>query len=65
VARLCLDWTERRNHLGGYLGAKLTEMMLERGYVVPGPSRRTIAVTSIGARFFCDELGIEREALAR
>lgn len=61
--RLCLDWTERRNHLGGYLGAKLTEMMLDRGYLVPGSKRRTITVTSAGARFFCDELGIEADAL--
>ena len=61
LARLCLDWTERRNHLGGYLGAKLTEMMLDRGYLVPGSKRRTITMTPAGARFFSDELGIQSD----
>jgi DNA-binding transcriptional ArsR family regulator len=65
LARLCLDWTERRNHLGGYLGAKLTEMMLDRGYLVPGSKRRTITVTSAGARFFCDELSIEPDTIVQ
>jgi DNA-binding transcriptional ArsR family regulator len=57
-ARLCLDWTERRHHLGGYFGATLTQMMLARGYLLPGPKRRSLLVTSAGSRFFCDELGI-------
>ncbi|WP_379063625.1 ArsR/SmtB family transcription factor [Mesorhizobium sp. UC22_110] len=57
-ARLCLDWTERRHHLGGYLGARLTEMMLTQGYLLAGPKRRSLLVTSAGTRFFCDELGI-------
>jgi DNA-binding transcriptional ArsR family regulator len=64
LARLCLDWTERRHHLGGYLGSKLTELLLERGYVAPGSKRRTITVTSIGVRFFRDELGIESDTAA-
>ncbi len=59
LVRLCLDWTERRHHLGGYLGAKLAELMLERGYVAPGARRRSLLVTAAGARFFCDELGID------
>ncbi|CAM5495383.1 hypothetical protein MAUB1S_08294 [Mycolicibacterium aubagnense] len=57
-ARLCLDWTERRHHIGGYLGARLTEMMLARGYLLAGTKRRSLMVTSAGIRFFCEELGI-------
>jgi hypothetical protein len=64
LARLCLDWTERRNHLGGYLGAKLAAMMLERGYVVRGTKRRILTVTSTGKRFFRDELEIDVDACA-
>lgn len=56
--KLCLDWTERRNHLGGHLGALLAELMLERGYVVPGSKRRLLLVTPAGARFFLVELGM-------
>jgi DNA-binding transcriptional ArsR family regulator len=61
LVRLCLDWTERRNHLGGQLGAKLAGLMLEKGYVAPGAKHRSLLVTSAGARFFCGELGIEIE----
>jgi len=30
VCRACLDWSERRNHLGGALGAAMLEKMVER-----------------------------------
>ncbi len=63
LARLCLDWTERRHHLGGYLGARLTDMMLGRGYLRRGEKRRSLMVTPAGARFFCDELGISMDGL--
>lgn len=63
LARLCLDWTERRHHLGGYLGARLTGMMLGRGYLRRGEKRRSLMVTPAGARFFCDELGISMDGL--
>ena len=61
LVRLCLDWTERRNHLGGFLGAKLAELMLERGYVAPGAKHRSLLVTLAGTRFFRDEFGIAIE----
>jgi DNA-binding transcriptional ArsR family regulator len=61
LVRLCLDWTERRNHLGGHLGATLAGLMRERGYLAAGPKRRSPLVTATGARFFCEELGVEVE----
>jgi DNA-binding transcriptional ArsR family regulator len=61
LVRLCLDWTERRNHLGGQLGAKLAGLMLERGYVARGAKHRSLLVTTAGARFLHGELGIEIE----
>lgn len=30
ICRLCLDWSERRAHLGGALGAALLDLMVER-----------------------------------
>ena len=58
LARLCLDWTERRHHLGGYLGATIAQLMVELGYVARG-TQRSLIVTTLGRRFFCEELGIK------
>lgn len=59
LVRLCLDWTERRHHLGGHLGASLAEAMMEQGYVERGARQRALLVTSTGGRFFRDELAID------
>lgn len=39
VCRACLDWSERRHHLGGALGAAVLQAMTGRGWIVPGPGR--------------------------
>jgi DNA-binding transcriptional ArsR family regulator len=44
----CLDWTERRAHLGGALGAALTAVLLERGWYVRGPVPRAVTLTDAG-----------------
>ena len=44
----CLDWTERRAHLGGALGAALTARMLQLGWIERGASRRSVRVTPAG-----------------
>ena len=59
LVKLCLDWTERRYHLGGHLGASLAHVLMDRGYVVRGPRRRSVIVTAAGRRFFRDELTID------
>ncbi len=37
----CLDWTERRQHLGGALGRAVTASLSEQGFVdrTPGPGK--------------------------
>jgi DNA-binding transcriptional ArsR family regulator len=37
----CLDWTERREHLGGALGAAILEAMVTAGIIRRQPSTRT------------------------
>ncbi|MHA6533007.1 ArsR/SmtB family transcription factor [Paenibacillus sp. BAC0078] len=44
----CLDWSERRYHLGGALGAALLQLLLERHWVSRLPQTRAIAVTTEG-----------------
>jgi histidine ammonia-lyase len=47
-AGACLDWTERRPHVNGALGAALTGRLLALGWVEPGPRHRAVRVTPAG-----------------
>lgn len=57
--RLCLDWTERRHHLGGRFGAAFARMMVDRGYLTCGPPRRAVDLTAAGRAFLDRELALE------
>ena len=50
-ATACLDWTERRPHLGGALGAVVLEALRARGYVRRRPRGREVKVTKPLARW--------------
>ncbi|MFD3939113.1 ArsR/SmtB family transcription factor [Streptomyces sp. NPDC058611] len=59
VASSCLDWTERRRHLGGVAGARLCARALGEQWVVrPAGGGRALEVTGAGGRAFGDLLGI-------
>ena len=47
-ARQCLDWSERRPHLGGVLGAALAERFLKRGWIARERKGRRVWVTKNG-----------------
>jgi DNA-binding transcriptional ArsR family regulator len=53
----CLDWTERRPHLNGALGAALTDRMIELGWFERGPTRRALVVTEAGLTGLADSFG--------
>lgn len=57
--RLCLDWTERRHHLGGHFGAALARALIEAGYLRRRPGERAVDVTPRGAAFLRRELAID------
>lgn len=44
----CLDWTERRNHLGGPLGVLLTEHLLAGGWLARREEKRALRITTKG-----------------
>lgn len=44
----CLDWSERRAHLGGALGAALLTFMLARKWMVRGSGNRALRITEHG-----------------
>ncbi|MEV6732594.1 MULTISPECIES: winged helix-turn-helix domain-containing protein [unclassified Streptomyces] len=63
LASSCLDWTERRRHLGGLAGARLCARALGEEWVVrPEAGGRGLEVTEAGERAFGDLLGIGPEA---
>ncbi|MFJ4794041.1 ArsR/SmtB family transcription factor [Kitasatospora purpeofusca] len=59
VVRTCLDWTERRNHLGGAFGALLCRTALDRSWVERIGSGRALRVTPDGERALRELLGVE------
>ena len=44
----CLDWTERRPHLNGALGAAITTRLMELGWIERGDRRRAVRITPAG-----------------
>ncbi|MEV7280270.1 winged helix-turn-helix domain-containing protein [Streptomyces sp. NPDC093111] len=63
VARGCLDWTERRQHLAGLAGAALCGHAMDAGWCVRIGSERAVKVTPEGERALYERLGIEAAAL--
>ncbi len=55
----CLDWSERRPHLAGALGAGLLEAALKRKWVTRDLDSRVLSVTSAGKRELRERFGIE------
>ena len=47
-ARRCLDWSERRDHLAGALGAAVFATWTERGWIVRQADSRAVRLTSVG-----------------
>lgn len=47
--RDCLDWSERRPHLAGALGAALLTSLLDRGWLVRRRTPRAVRLTRTGA----------------
>lgn len=57
LVRSCLDFTERRPHLGGALGATLCDELLRRGWIVRSRDHRVIDLTAEGSRSLGGLLG--------
>jgi DNA-binding transcriptional ArsR family regulator len=54
----CLDWSERRPHIGGAVGAALLHIALKKKWVAPDRETRAIRVTALGRRELAARLGV-------
>jgi DNA-binding transcriptional ArsR family regulator len=59
VCRLCLDWTERRPHIAGVIGAALTRRCFELGWMERMEQSQAVVVTPRGRRGFQKTFGID------
>lgn len=55
----CLDWSERRPHLGGALGAALLKVAMQRKWIDRNLDSRALSVTRNGRRALHDLFGLK------
>lgn len=58
MVRSCIDWTERRPHLAGALGAAVVDRFFDAGWIRRRRDDRAVTVTPLGQRRLREELGV-------
>jgi hypothetical protein len=56
--RQCLDWSERRYHLAGGVGAALAQRIFELGWIQRMPKSRAVLVTEYGREELLKHFGL-------
>lgn len=65
MSRCCVDWTERRPHIAGSLGAALLGAYEREGWLVRAPDSRRLDVTPRGRESFSRLFDLEAAFFAR
>tara|TARA_B100000513_G_scaffold41259_1_gene15632 strand:- start:845 stop:1546 length:702 start_codon:yes stop_codon:yes gene_type:complete len=60
--RPCLDWSERRHHIAGAVGAALADRLFGLGWIERIKDSRAVRVTPDGCRGLKDTFGIDHPA---
>lgn len=58
-ANECLDWSERRSHVAGALGAAICDAFLVRRFVERRSANRSLRITPAGGAWLLKNLGVE------
>jgi DNA-binding transcriptional ArsR family regulator len=63
-ATACLDWSERRDHVGGAFGALIASECFARGWIRRTGRSRAVAVTPAGRDSLAQAFGFAHDALS-
>ncbi len=63
LARVCLDWTERRDHLAGALGAALLTSFRARNWLTPRNAPRALRLTTAGRQALSSHFDIDASTI--
>ena len=58
---MCLDWTERRPHIAGAVGAAITKRYFDLGWMERIKRSQAVIVTPSGLRGFREAFGVDPE----
>ncbi|WP_262708964.1 ArsR/SmtB family transcription factor [Tenacibaculum caenipelagi] len=58
-AHQCLDWSERKHHIAGALGASLLQLMIEKDWIRKKANSREVFITSAGKIELKNRLNLE------
>jgi DNA-binding transcriptional ArsR family regulator len=58
LTRVCVDWSERRPHVAGALGAALATRLFDHRWIERRPGVRAVAVTAAGRSGLTEWLGV-------
>ena len=59
LVRPCLDWSERRRHVAGAVGAALATRLFELGWLKRRKTNRSVEITRLGRARLRAEFGLE------
>jgi hypothetical protein len=59
ICRLCLDWTERRPHIAGSLGAAFTKRLFDLGWIERIERSHAVIVTALGRQGLQETFGVD------
>ena len=62
-ARICIDWSERRPHLAGALGAAVRDRFLRSGWIELDATSRVLRITPQGRTALTDVFSVNPERL--
>ncbi|KZK92444.1 MULTISPECIES: ArsR family transcriptional regulator [unclassified Pseudovibrio] len=65
AVKLCLDWTERRQHISGPLATALMEKALKINWLERRTGSRELSITALGYEIFERDFGIPRDLINR
>jgi DNA-binding transcriptional ArsR family regulator len=58
-APACMDWSERKDHIGGALGAALARRLVDARWIRRSPGSRAVTVTPAGRTALREHFGID------